>query len=246
MSVSDVSFGYVPGKTLYEHLDLGVDCDSRIAVIGPNGAGKSTFLKLLDGEIIATEGHISRHPKLQLARFTQHHVDMMDLDGNAVEHMRNILQGDVARLGHHAEISIEEARKFLGRFGLSGDLALQPVRTLSGGQKSRLAFAELAFRGPHILLMDEPTNHLDIETIEALAMALNSFEGGLILVSHDERLIEMVCDELWVVRPGPEPGVPGTVAVFEGTFEEYTEMVETEFEEAGLVAKVQRSLAQAM
>merc|ERR1719197_289320 len=117
----------------------------------------------------------------------------MDLEKNSVNHMRGLT---------HEGVSVEEARKYLGRFGLSGDLALNPVGTLSGGQKSRLAFAELAFRGPHILLLDEPTNHLDIETIEALAMALNKFEGGVVLVSHDDRLIELVADELWVVHKG--------------------------------------------
>lgn len=100
---------------------------------------------------------------------------------------------------------------------------------MSGGQKSRVAFAELAIRSPHILMLDEPTNHLDLETIEALAMALNKFEGGVILVSHDERLISLVCDEIWVVSPGFKDArmggrwVPGRVTVFEGSFDEYRE-----------------------
>ncbi|KAJ1632417.1 putative phosphate import ATP-binding protein pstB [Pavlovales sp. CCMP2436] len=125
---------------------------------------------------------------------------------------------------------IEEARKYLGRFGLSGELALQPIETLSGGQKSRLAFAELAYRQPHILLLDEPTNHLDLETIEALAYALNAFEGGVVFVSHDERLIELVADELWVVNKGVG-GQPGSVTVFQGSFEEYKAMLNKEFAE---------------
>merc|ERR1711981_1437528 len=138
---------------------------------------------------------------------------MLDLTRSAVEHMRAL----------DDKVSIEEARKYLGKFGLSGDLALNPIRTLSGGQKSRLAFAEIAWRQPHILLLDEPTNHLDLETIEGLAMALNAFEGGVVLVSHDERLVSLVADELWVVMPG-DPKIqnePGSVAVFEGSFDEY-------------------------
>merc|ERR1711976_1099013 len=105
--------------------------------------------------------------------------------------------------------------------GLVGELALNPIRTLSGGQKSRLAFAQLAHRQPHLLLLDEPTNHLDLETIEGLAYALNKFEGGVVLVSHDERLLQMVSDELWVVMPGESETVPGSVTVFEGSFDEY-------------------------
>ncbi len=130
-------------------------------------------------------------------------------------------------------VSIEEARKYLGRFGLSGDLALNPIKFLSGGQKSRLAFAELAWRSPHILLLDEPTNHLDLETIEALAMALNHFEGGVIFVSHDERLIELVADELWVVNKGVD-GEPGSVMVWHSSYEAYKEKLHNEFAATGL------------
>ena len=118
-----------------------------------------------------------------------------------------------------AEMPIETARAYLGRFGLSGELATKPVKFLSGGQKSRLAFAELAWRQPHIMLLDEPTNHLDLETIEALAMALNNFEGGVVLVSHDERLISLVVDEIWQVKKGDmmkDPPEPGHVKAREG------------------------------
>merc|ERR1712039_1117136 len=128
-----------------------------------------------------------------------------------------------------SDVTIEEARKYLGRFGLHGELALNPVKHLSGGQKSRLAFAQLAWSSPHLLLLDEPTNHLDLETIEGLAMALNKFEGGVVLVSHDDRLVSMVADELWVVTPGPSKDIPGNVTVYEGSFEEYKEMLRDEF-----------------
>jgi len=205
-----------------------VDCDSRIAIVGPNGAGKSTFLKLLDGSLQPTEGFVRRHSKLSLARFTQHHVEMMDPDEDAVVHMRRLGASGI-RADGTSDVTIEEARKYLGRFGLQGDLALQPVKHLSGGQKSRLAFAELAWSTPHLLLLDEPTNHLDLETIEGLAIALNKFEGGVVLVSHDDRLVSMVADELWVVMPGPNKNVRGRVTVFEGSFEEYKEMLRDEF-----------------
>mmetsp|Transcript_10133 Transcript_10133/g.9199 ORF Transcript_10133/g.9199 Transcript_10133/m.9199 type:complete len:170 (-) Transcript_10133:2-511(-) len=162
---------------------------------------------------------------MRLARFTQHHVDALDLSVNAVTTMRRV----------DPEISIENCRKYLGHFGLAGDLALQPIETLSGGQKSRVIFAQIAYKHPHLLLMDEPTNHLDLETIEGLALALNRFEGGVVLVSHDERLVSMVADELWVVMPGKKDASSktgwrsGSVTVFEGTFEDYVDMLKDEF-----------------
>jgi len=228
ISVIDASFGYTEDRILYQGLNFGVDCDSRVAIVGPNGAGKSTFLKLLDGSLQPTEGAVRRHSKLSLARFTQHHIEMMDPDQDAVVHMRRLGAGGI-RADGTSEVTVEEARKYLGRFGLQGDLALNPVKNLSGGQKSRLAFAELAWSAPHIMLLDEPTNHLDLETIEGLAMALNKFEGGVVLVSHDDRLVSMVADELWVVMPGPNKEIPGSVTVFEGSFEEYKKMLRDDF-----------------
>merc|ERR1719343_1711881 len=153
---------------------------------------------------------------------------MMQPEDDAVSHMRRLGLTGIKEDGT-SDVTIEEARKYLGRFGLQGDLALQPVKHLSGGQKSRLAFAELAWSTPHLLLLDEPTNHLDLETIEGLAMALNKFEGGVVLVSHDDRLVSMIADELWVVTPGPSKDKPGNVTVFEGSFEEYKDMLRDEF-----------------
>eukprot|EP00440_Ansanella_granifera_P041075 gb/GFBE01044541.1/.p1 GENE.gb/GFBE01044541.1/~~gb/GFBE01044541.1/.p1 ORF type:complete len:615 (+),score=163.48 gb/GFBE01044541.1/:1-1845(+) len=235
ISVIDASFGYTEDRILYKDLDFGVDCDSRVAIVGPNGAGKSTFLKLLDGSLTPTTGFVRRHAKLQLARFTQHHIEMMDPEADSVTHMRKLGAGGIKADGT-SEVTVEEARKYLGRFGLHGDLALNPVKHLSGGQKSRLAFAELAWSSPHIMLLDEPTNHLDLETIEGLAIALNKFEGGVVLVSHDDRLVSMVADELWVVTPGPSKDVPGNVTVFEGSFEEYKEMLRDEFIQKNLTS----------
>eukprot|EP00793_Prasinoderma_coloniale_P003118 PRCOL_00006585-RA len=224
VSVVDTAFGYEPGKTLYENLNFGLDCDSRVAIVGPNGAGKSTFLKLVMGEIIPTEGWVNRHCKLRLAMFSQHSVEKMDVEADAVTHMRRLDE----------DMPLEEARAFLGRFGLSGQLATNPIKNLSGGQKSRLAFAELAWRLPHILLLDEPTNHLDLETIESLAMAINAFEGGVVLVSHDERLISLTCDELWCVHKG-QGGKPGSVFVYDGDFDSYREMLKNDFKEQALL-----------
>mmetsp|Transcript_73554 Transcript_73554/g.202042 ORF Transcript_73554/g.202042 Transcript_73554/m.202042 type:complete len:337 (+) Transcript_73554:683-1693(+) len=148
-----------------------------------DGAGKSTFLRLLTGEIQPTEGHVGRHAKLMVAKFTQHHIEMMDPEKSSVNHMRDLTSEGV---------SVEEARKYLGRFGLSGDLALNPIKFLSGGQKSRLAFAELAWRSPHILLLDEPTNHLDVHALTWLEFFLASWDRTVLIVSHDRGFLNKV------------------------------------------------------
>jgi ATPase subunit of ABC transporter with duplicated ATPase domains len=238
ISVMNVAFGYEGYQTLYQGLDFGLDMDSRVAIVGPNGAGKSTFLKLLEGDILPTEGWINRHTKLRLARFSQHHLETMDPEQDSVAHMKRL----------DAEMPLETARAYLGRFGLSGELATKPIRVLSGGQKSRLAFAELAWRQPHILLLDEPTNHLDLETIESLAMALNNFEGGVVLVSHDERLISLVVDEIWIVTKGDmksNPPVPGSVAVFNGSFDDYKEKLRQEFSGGNLLSEQRKAARKA-
>ena len=226
ISVIDAAFGYDETRTLYQHLNFGIDCDSRVAIVGPNGAGKTTFLQLLCGDLTASDGSVSRHSKLQIAIFTQHHVESLDLEADSVSQMRRM-----AKPGE--EMSIEEARRFLGLFGLGGELGLQKVKTLSGGQKSRLAFAQIAYRQPHIILFDEPTNHLDLETIDALIMAINKFEGGVVMVSHDERLVSLVADELWIVSPGHKDNhsqwIPGSVTVFEGSFDDYKKMLKDDF-----------------
>ena len=236
VSVMGVSFGYEGYDTLYENLDFGLDMDSRVAIVGPNGAGKSTFLKLVEGDILPTKGWINRNTRLRLARFSQHHLETMDAENDSVNHMKRL----------DDEMPLEEARAYLGRFGLSGELATKPIKLLSGGQKSRLAFAELAWKQPHILLLDEPTNHLDLETIESLAMALNNFECGVVLVSHDERLISLVVDEIWCVTKGDmkcNPPKPGHVKVFNWSFEEYKAKLRTEFDGGSILTAKRKAEA---
>mmetsp|Transcript_59831 Transcript_59831/g.157810 ORF Transcript_59831/g.157810 Transcript_59831/m.157810 type:complete len:242 (+) Transcript_59831:648-1373(+) len=172
-----------------------------------DGAGKSTFLRLLTGEIQPTEGHVGRHAKLMVAKFTQHHIEMMDPEKSSVNHMRDLTSEGV---------SVEEARKYLGRFGLSGDLALNPIKFLSGGQKSRLAFAELAWRSPHILLLDEPTNHLDIAAKEVLEDAIHNFEGTVVMVSHDRFFISQTANTILALEEGE-------LVVYDGDYRSYME-----------------------
>jgi ATP-binding cassette subfamily F protein 3 len=201
---NDVNFGYAGSKELFRKLNFGLDMDSRVAVVGANGMGKSTMLKLLNGEIQPTGGYLFKHHKLRLAKFSQHFVDQLDLNLSALEFYRTNFPGK----------DDQAYRSHLGSFGISGNLALQSMRTLSGGQKSRVAFSLLGWKRPHFILLDEPTNHLDIETVDVLAQALNRFQGGIMVVTHDQRLITLVCNEMWICENG-------TIEVFEGDFEQY-------------------------
>jgi ATP-binding cassette subfamily F protein 2 len=195
MSFTDVSFTY-PGqkKTIYKKLTISVDLDSRIALVGPNGAGKSTLLKLMVGELVPNDGVIRCHQHLRLARYHQHLQDQLDVDLSPLEYMSKEFP--------HLAPTPETMRQQLGRFGITGRVQTLPIKLLSDGQKSRVVFAWIALRTPHILLLDEPTNHLDIETIDSLARAINNWDGGVVLVSHDFRLIGQVAKEIWECNNG--------------------------------------------
>ena len=188
--VQNVSFKYSPESAyIYQDLEFGIDLDSRIALVGPNGAGKSTLLKLIEGTLEPSNGFVRKNSHLRIGRFHQHLNDILDMTMSSIDFMRKCFP---------AIKDIEDMRKILGRYGLTGNDQIKPISTLSDGQRCRIIFAWMAQQVPHLLLLDEPTNHLDIETIDSLAEAIRNFEGGLILVSHDFRLINQVAEEIWV------------------------------------------------
>jgi ATP-binding cassette subfamily F protein 2 len=190
IQVQNVSFSYKDDSPLiYKNLEFGIDLDSRVALVGPNGAGKTTLLKLIAGEHHPSDGLIRRHSHLKIGRYHQHLHEILDLDMSALDWMMHKYPEVKER---------EEMRRIIGRYGLSGQQQTCPIRNLSDGQRCRVTFAWLAWQRPHLLLLDEPTNHLDMETIDALASAINDFDGGLMLVSHDFRLISQVAEEIWI------------------------------------------------
>jgi ATP-binding cassette subfamily F protein 3 len=189
MQAREASFGY-PGKPLlFKDVEFGLFPGSRICLLGRNGAGKSTFLKLLLGDLSPSAGDIIRNGKLRTAYFTQHHMDVLDGDLTPTEQLCETFSG----------VKEDEARKFLGRFGITQELGSQRIGTLSGGQKSRVAFSLIAWRKPHILVLDEITNHLDVDTIDSVIDALKAFPGAVLLVSHDQFFVDAVATELWVL-----------------------------------------------
>ncbi|EUC41412.1 hypothetical protein COCMIDRAFT_106234 [Bipolaris oryzae ATCC 44560] len=217
IQMSGVTFGYTPDKILLKNVDLDVQLDSRIGIVGPNGAGKTTALKLLIGALQPTTGIISQNPRLRVGFFAQHHVDALDLNDSAVGFMSKKYHGKAD----------EEYRRHLGAFGITGMTGLQKMALLSGGQKSRVAFACIALQNPHILVLDEPSNHLDIEAMDALSDALKNFQGGVLMVSHDVTMLQNVCTSLWVCDNG-------TIEHFDGTVKDYKRRITAQANEAGV------------
>ncbi len=198
-----LAFAY-GGKAILANVAFTLRQGGRVALLGPNGAGKSTFVKLLAGELAPTAGRLETAPDIRIGYFAQHQLERLDAGATPLEHMER-LAPDAPTL---------ELRSFLGRFGLAGDEEQRPVATFSGGEKSRLALALLAWQKPHLLLLDEPTNHLDLDMRDALTLALEDYTGAMVLVSHDRALIRATADELWLVADG-------AAAPFDGDLEGY-------------------------
>ena len=222
ISLMEADFKY-PNRDDFgmKNLNLGIDMGSRIAIVGPNGAGKSTLMNLLAGDIEPTSGTSRRSQKLRIGRYAQHFVDVLTLDVTPVHYLLEKFPDSGYR--------IEQMRAKLGKFGLSGHHHMQPIVKLSGGQKARVVFAAISLSRPHILLLDEPTNHLDMQSVDALADAIEEYEGGVVIISHDSRLLSRVCEdeersEVWIVEDGE-------LETYDGDFDDYRDELVREINE---------------
>mmetsp|Transcript_17338 Transcript_17338/g.26835 ORF Transcript_17338/g.26835 Transcript_17338/m.26835 type:complete len:345 (-) Transcript_17338:853-1887(-) len=225
LTVEQVGFQYPNGPKVFDEISIGIWPDSRVAIVGANGCGKSTLLNLLTGDLDATTGEVRRNPRLRVGRYNQHFVDVLPSDKSPVEYLQQLGQ----EYDNEAFQQIHHCRQQLGRYGLEGHAHMIPSNKLSGGQKARVVFAGISISTPHMLLFDEPTNHLDIQSIEALSEAIREFKGGVVLVSHDARLIKEAVEshergEIWVVEQG-------SVKIFDGDMDDYQEKVLVEMNE---------------
>ncbi|CTQ54144.1 putative ABC transporter ATP-binding protein YheS [Roseibium album] len=207
LKLENVSTGYGDLKILSQ-LTLNIDTDDRIALLGANGNGKSTFAKLISGRLAAMDGELVKASKLKIAFFAQHQLDELKPSESSVAHVRAIMP----------DAPEAKVRARVARFGLPTDRMSTPAKDLSGGEKARLLLGLATFDGPHLLILDEPTNHLDIDSREALVMALNDFQGAVVLISHDRHLVEACADRLWLVAEGK-------VEPYDGDMEDYRRLI---------------------
>ncbi len=218
--LDEVSFSYDGHHNILEKINMTITPETRMGILGRNGEGKSTLIKMIAGENSPTDGIIIASEHLRVGYFSQHQVEYLNLDADPIWH---ILQLD-------KNTSMQEARNFLGSFGFHGDKVLEKIAPFSGGEKARLALAMIVFQKPNLLLLDEPTNHLDIEMREAIAIALQAFEGGVLMVSHDASLLELCCDQfVLVAKKG--------LTEFKGDLEDYRQYLIEQNREANRAEK---------
>uniref|UniRef100_A0A1B6FNM2 ATP-binding cassette sub-family F member 1 n=2 Tax=Cuerna arida TaxID=1464854 RepID=A0A1B6FNM2_9HEMI len=203
LGLHNVTFAYPGQKPLFINCDFGIDLSSRVAIVGPNGVGKSTFLNLLTGDLTPLQGDHRKNHRLRIGKFDQHSGEHLTAEETPSEYLMRLF-----------DLPYEKARKQLGTFGLVSHAHTIKMKDLSGGQKARVALAELCLNAPDVVILDEPTNNLDIESIDALADAINEYKGGVIIVSHDERLIRETDCTLWVIEDQ-------TINEVDGDFDDY-------------------------
>ncbi len=208
IKLQNVSVGYLPNKPVLRNINLQIGNHDRIALLGKNGNGKSTMAKLLNDILVPEEGTIVKSKKLRIGYFNQHQSEELPPNQSPCQYIKPFL-------GEENEGKI---RSYLARFGLTGDQPLNPISSLSGGEKARLLLSKICLAQPQILILDEPTNHLDLQGRQALADALNEFNGTVILITHDFYILQAVCDTLWLVKDG-------TCKEFAGDLEDYKALI---------------------
>ena len=239
LSLKELACGYFVDKghgpeplTIVSGINRSVLPGQRIGILGANGQGKSTVVKTLARMNKPISGEITEGKGLSIGYFAQQELDVLRMDEGPMQHMIRLAR----EVGPNARE--QELRDFLGRFQFTGDMVNQPVHQFSGGEKARLVLALVVWQRPNLLLLDEPTNHLDLTTREALSMALNEFEGTVMLVSHDRALLREVCDEFWLVAKGE-------VSTFDGDLDDYQKYLADVARETALAARAARDGAKA-
>ena len=245
LSMQNVSFGYPPSietpnhapTVIVQNISRSVLAGQRIGILGANGQGKSTVVKTIARSLQAVAGEITEGKGLNIGYFAQQELDVLQPADNPLDHMialakrltqNSLLTGQATRE--------QDLRSFLGQFNFSGDMVKQTVGSMSGGEKARLVLCMLVWQRPNLLLLDEPTNHLDLATREALSVALNEFEGTVMLVSHDRALLRAVCDEFWMVSRGG-------ISPFDGDLDDYQRFLLDEAKRLKALASVTPSMA---
>ncbi len=228
LSMQHVDFGYpaaqdAPNGTsstiIVRDVSKSVLAGQRIGILGANGQGKSTVVKTIARDLNAINGEITEGKGLHIGYFAQQELDVLRPADNPLDHMIALAKKVAAEGKLAGQASREQdLRSFLGQFNFGGDMVKQSVGSMSGGEKARLVLCMMVWQRPNLLLLDEPTNHLDLTTREALSMALNEFEGTVMLVSHDRALLRAVCDEFWLVSKGG-------IAPFEGDLDDYQQFL---------------------
>ncbi len=203
ITLIDVAVGY-SAAPLLSNVKLNIHPGDRIGLLGHNGAGKSTLIKLLSGELKALSGNITTAKDLNIGYFAQHQLEQLDFEASPLLHLQRI----------DPKATENDLRKYLGGFAFNNDMAIEPVAPLSGGEKARLVLALLVYQKPNLLLLDEPTNHLDLEMRHALTIAMQEFDGAMIIVSHDRHLLRTVSDNFYLVANG-------RVVEFDGSLDDY-------------------------
>ena len=223
LAMEDASFGYpppadaaagTPPTIIVQHVNRSVLAGQRIGILGANGQGKSTLVKTIAKDLQVQSGTVTEGRGLTIGYFAQQELDVLSANSTPLEHMIRLAKDALANGATGRDTRQQSLRTYLGTFNFSGDQVMQAVGTMSGGEKARLVLAMIVWQRPNLLLLDEPTNHLDLATREALGMALNEFEGTVMLVSHDRALLRSVCDTFWLVARGG-------VTDFDGDLDDY-------------------------